>query len=167
MQQNVTKIFFLIITIVSFSCATTKQIHPNQIDVLDALLRNSTNKVYYKTLVTDGTSLMKPIATFITDNLEFQFCDEVIIEESEIIFLKQEFKKLNVVNLYNVSKASSNKLTKQKIQYKTSFISLPILFRNNTMALIYTTQTYGNSFLLLQKEKDKWNVKCSSLITIE
>jgi hypothetical protein len=50
---------------------------------------------------------------------------------------------------------------------KSSVISLPILFRNNTMAIYYNTETSGGSLTLLQKRNSKWKIICSSSVWIE
>ena len=82
-------------------------------------------------------------------------------------YLKREFKMQKVINLHNLPLIYKQNLTKEKIRFETSFISTPILFRNNTMAIYYNTQTYGGSLTLLQKRNSKWEIICSSSVWIE
>lgn len=164
--QNVN--IFVFVCFVNLSCSSVKKpISKNQINVLNTILNSSKYSIYYKTIINNGTNLRKPIEEYITKNLEFQFCDFNFVNESEILLLKKEFKKQKVENLYKLPLIYKNKLTKNKILYEASFISLPILFRNNTMAVYYNTQTYGGNLTLLQKKNSEWKIICSSSVWIE
>lgn len=150
------------------SCSSVKAtISENQIDVLNTIINSSKHNIYYKTIIDNGTSLQNPIEDYITDNLEFQFCDSNVLNDTEIVFLRKEFKKQKKKNMFKLPLIKRENLTKEKKRLETSFISLPILFRNNTMAIYYNTQTYGGDFILLQKRNANWKVICSSSVWVE
>ncbi|MDX6745505.1 hypothetical protein SHK09_01775 [Polaribacter sp. PL03] len=165
---NANKLVFIWICFVILSCSSAKEItDENQINVLNTIIQSSKSSIYYKTINNNGTSFKKPIEEYITDNLEFQFCETYIIKENDIVFLRKEFKKLKVKNLYKLPSIYKKNITKEKKSFETSFISIPILFRNNTMAIYYSTETYGGSLTLLQKRNSKWETICSSSVWIE
>ncbi|WP_440120737.1 hypothetical protein [Tenacibaculum sp. Ill] len=160
---NVRNFICFFIYLITISCSSKKLlISENQINVLNEILHSSNNNIYYKTIVND---LEKPIEAYISNEMEFQFCENEVITPDEISFLKKQ--QLEVVNLYKLPLDIKEKVTRKKKDIETSHISVPILFRNNTMALYYNTQRYGGNFMLLKKEKSKWKVICSSLVWIE
>jgi len=163
---NVNIFFYLFILFTVISCSSKKLlINKNQINVLNEVLYSSNYNIYYKTIIND---LNKPIKDYIINDMEFQFCENAgitSIKPSEIFFLKNQ--KLKTLNLYKLPLDLKGKITRKKKGFKTSYISIPILFRNNTMALYYITQRYGGSFMLLQKKKSKWVTLCSSQVWIE
>ena len=162
------KLVFIWICFLNLSCSSAKKaISENQINVLNTIIQSSKYSIYYKTINNNGTNLKKPIEKYITNNLEFQFCEPDIINENDIIFLRKEFERQKVKNLLKLPLINKKKLTKEKKRLETSFISLPILFRNNTMALYYNAQTYGGNLILLKKIKSKWEIICSSSVWIE
>lgn len=165
---NVNTLVFIWICFVNLSCSSAKEIiNENQINVLNKIIQSSKFSIYYKTVDNNGTSLKKPIEEYITNDLEFQFCESNIINENDIVFLRKEFKRQKIKNLYKLPLIYRKNLTKEKKRFETSFISIPILFRNNTMAIYYNTQTYGGSLTLLQKINSKWEIICSSSVWIE
>ena len=167
-ELNIKKLIFVFLCMVNLSCSSSKKtISKNQVNVLNTILHSSEYSIYYKTIINNGTSFKKPIEEYITDNLEFQFCESDIINKSEIVFLRKEFKNQKVKNLNKLQLNYSENLTKNKKIFETSFISIPILFRNNTMAIYYNTQTYGGNFTLLEKRDSEWKIICSSLVWIE
>ncbi len=160
---NANSFIYLFICFITISCSSKRLlIDENQIDVLNEVLKSSKYNTYYKTIIKD---LNKPIEDYITNDMEFQFCENDTIEPKEISFLKNQ--KLEIVNLYRLPLSIKEKITKKKKGFETSFISMPILFRNNTMAIYYSTQRYGGSFMLLKKENSTWKIICSSLVWIE
>ncbi|MGG8498150.1 hypothetical protein ACQY1Q_17250 [Tenacibaculum sp. TC6] len=157
------KFIYLSICLMTISCSSNKLIiSKDQTDILNEILYSSDYNVYYKTIISD---LNKPLEDYITSAMEFQFCENESIKPNEISFLKKQ--KLEVINLYKLPLNIKEKITRKKKDIKTSHISIPILFRNNTMALYYNTQRDGGSFMLLQKKETKWEIICSSLIWIE
>jgi hypothetical protein len=166
--QNVNKYIYVFFLFIIVSCSSNKVlISNNHIEVLNTILSSSRNKIFYKTIINDVNSLKKPINEYIKDNLQFQFCQSNIISEGEICFLRKKMKNLQTKSLLKLPLDYKNKLTKKKKEIEISFISIPILFRNNTMALYYNTQRYGGSFTLLQKKDSKWEIICSSSVWIE
>lgn len=158
------KFIYLFLCISFISCSSQKKIiSQNEIDVLNEVLHSSNNTIFYKTINKD---LNKLINGFINNDIEFKFCEkEIIIEPSEISFLKN--KKLEIRNLRRLPLNFKQKLTKKKRKIETSHISMPLIFRNNTMAIYYNSETYGGSFILLNKKKSKWKILCTSQVWIE
>lgn len=166
--QNVIKLFFIWFCLLTLSCSPTKKlINQNEIDVLNAIIKSSKFSVYYKTIDNNGTSLKKPIGDYINNDLEFQFCETNIINYNEVGFLKKEFNNQEIIKLSKLPSIYKKNLTKEKKQFETTYISLPILFRNNKMAIYFNSQTYGAEFILLQKNKTEWKIICSSMVWIE
>ena len=89
---NANKLIFVWICFLNLSCSSVKKaISKNQINVLNTIIQSSRFSIYYKTINNNGSSLKKPIEEYITNDLEFQFCESNIITENDIVYLKREF----------------------------------------------------------------------------
>jgi hypothetical protein len=62
---------------------------------------------------------------------------------------------------------SFKKYTYNKKNNDIQFISYPVFFRNNTMAIYYSYSSFGGGFNLLQKKNSNWHKICSNSIWIE
>lgn len=155
---------YIFLCILFISCSTQKKIiNESQIAVLNEVLHTSNNTIFYKTINKD---LNKLVNDFITNDMEFKFCEkEIVFQPNEISFLRN--KKLDIVNLRKLPLKFKEKITIKRKNIEASYISMPLIFRNNTRALYYTTEKYGGSFMLLNKEKSKWKILCSSQVWIE
>jgi hypothetical protein len=168
--KNVIKVAVLILI---FGCSSNhkiSQLDKENINVLYSILNNS-NDVYYKTIIEDlGKSLDFQIEPYL---LEFSLCDKNInlgttkISNKEIIFLKKEFKTQSIIRIDKIDPSFKNKTTKRIERFKTVRISMPIVFRNGSMAIYYSNSTYGGGFSLLQKEDNRWKAICSNSVWIE
>ncbi|WP_428742302.1 hypothetical protein [Tenacibaculum sp.] len=142
----------------------------NEYEVLSYILKKSKGNIYYKTITEEGNI---PIESYVKNRyLEFYLCSNGIyspikIPKEEVVFLKQKVKSISVQRIDKLFPDLKDKTTKKKIRFKTSFISMPILFRNNTMAIYYATQTYGGEFKLLRKVNGEWETICANSVWIE
>ncbi|MGQ3678869.1 hypothetical protein [Tenacibaculum discolor] len=169
--QNVLKI--IIVVIFMNSCSSYKEAADNmnaEYEVLSSVLKESSGNIYYKTIIEEGNI---PIDSYVKDKyLEFYLCGKdvdspVKIPKEEVAFLKQKVKSVSVQRIDKLFPSLKEKTTKKKERLVTSFISMPILFRNNTMAIYYSTQTYGGEFKLLQKVNGEWETICANSVWIE
>lgn len=169
--QNVLKI--IIVVIFMNSCSSYREVVNNmntEYEVLSSVLKESSGNIYYKTIIEEGNI---PIDSYVKDKyLEFYLCGKdvdspVKIPKEEVTFLKQKVKSVSVQRIDKLFPNLKDKTTKKKTRFKTSFISMPILFRNNTMAIYYSTQTYGGEFKLLQKVNGEWETICANSVWIE
>lgn len=176
-MQVVKKIVTVIVMVSAFqtltliSCSTIKKSSEKTDEVRKILVTiTNYNMVYYKTIVQD---LKKPIESYLKNYLlEFELCSKDIdsnsrkISKEEITFLKSKFKNQNIVRLDRLNPKLEN-LTKTKGKSKTSFVTIPIVFRNNFMAIYYSYTANGGGFNLLQKRNNKWEHICSNTVWIE
>lgn len=169
--QNVLKI--IIVVIFMNSCSSYKEAADNmnaEYEVMSSVLKKSSGNIYYKTIIEEGNI---PIDSYVKDKyLEFYLCGKdvdspVKIPKEEVAFLKQKVKSVSVQRIDKLFPSLKEKTTKKKERLVTSFISMPILFRNNTMAIYYSTQTYGGEFKLLQKVNGEWETICANSVWIE
>lgn len=153
------------------SCSTLKKSVDNQNDIKN-ILENiiNQNQVYYKTIIKD---LGKPIDYYIEPHLlEFHLCgselnnDLITITNNEIDSLKIEFsnQKVTIINKLDLN-IKTNLTKKQKLN--TSFISMPVLFRNNNLAIYYSYSRNGGGFNLLKKINGEWKNICANSVWIE
>lgn len=163
----------ILLSIILSSCSSIEQIALKDAEtkrILRNIVKNNPNKVYYKTITLDGD---KPIVSYVNQEyLEFYLCkkgiDSVIkIPKNEIKFIKEKFKTHKVLKLDKLLPKLKDKLSKKEEKLKTQYISIPVLFRNNTMALYYNLETYGGEFTLMQKNNGKWNVICGRSVWVE
>ena len=168
--QNVIKLTLLLLIINCSSKRIITEKFSNEYEVLNHILKNSNGNIYYKTVVKDGEI---PVESYVKDEfLEFYLCGSEVdspvkIDKKSINLLKENFKNLRVERLDKLLPVLANKTIKKKVRLKTSFITTPVLFKNNTMAMYYSTQTYGGEFKLLQKMNGKWKTICSNSVWIE
>ena len=169
--KNVIKVVALILI---FSCSSNHkifQLDKENINALHSILSNSNETIYYKTIIEDlRKSLDSQIEPYL---LEFSLCDKNInqgatkISNKEIIFLKKEFKAQSIIRIDKINPNFKNKTTKKIERFKTARISMPIVFRNGSMAIYYSNSTYGGGFNLLQKKDNRWKAICSNSVWIE
>lgn len=167
-----------IISISSFlvfmlSCSSTKKTTEMDIElkeVLEYIVKKNSSEIYYKTIIRD---VNKSIASYINEEyLEFYLClkkiDSVVkIPKKEIQYVKRKFKEQSIQNLNKLLPKLKNNIKKNREKFKTKYISMPVLFRSNTMALYYNLQEYGGEFTLLKKNNGKWEVICGRSVWIE
>jgi hypothetical protein len=159
-------VLFLALTI---SCSSTKQelVVTDDVQKIFSLIGQN-NQIHYKTIVED---LGNPIGYYIKSHLlHFDLCVDgskpSLITEKEIVFLKTSFDAQKTIRLDKLRLKIKN-LIHKKGNGKTSFISAPVIFRNNTMAVYYSFSRYGGGFKLLQKKRDTWQQMCSNTVWIE
>ncbi|CAL2089927.1 hypothetical protein [Tenacibaculum sp. 190524A05c] len=161
--KNAIKFLFLLIFIVS--CSSYKNYDTNN-DMEEILsLLSEKQSIYYKTIDED---LKQSLDTYINLNdFDFDLCTDSkeVITKEELKIIKQKTKNLNRVNLKRMYPSVDLKIKKESL--KISFISYPILFRQNKAAIYHKTGTYGGSFNLLIKKQNKWTFACSKSIWIE
>ena len=164
-----------IICLLILSSLSAQEITINNSDdlkVLESILKRSKDGTkYYKTIIKDRKT---PIASYVEDYLlEFNLCafdvdtSTVRISDNELSFLKQKFSKQKVKRIDRLFPKYKSKTTKKHERFKTASISMPVTFRNGTMALYFASGTYGAEFNLLNKKHDKWESICSSIVWIE
>ncbi|MFY7671793.1 hypothetical protein ACOSP6_11970 [Tenacibaculum sp. MEBiC06402] len=156
---------FLFLLFFLFNCSSYKKHNTNN-DIEEILsLLSKKESIYYKTINQD---LDQSLGTFINLNsFDFELCidgKEVIVKE-EIKYIKEKIKDLKKVNLKRLYPKIGFKTKRE--HSKASFISYPILFRENKAAIYYQKGRYGGSFSLLIKKQNKWIYKCSKSIWIE
>ena len=169
--QNVLKI--IIVVIFMNSCSSYKEAADNmnaEYEVMSSVLKKSRGNIYYKTIIKEGDIALESYVK--NKYLEFYLCGKdvdspVKIPKEEVAFLKQKVKSVSVQRIDKLFPSLKEKTTKKKERLVTSFISMPILFRNNTMAIYYSTQTYGGEFKLLQKVNGEWETICANSVWIE
>jgi hypothetical protein len=140
--------------------------------VLESILKNSKEgSIFHKTIVKEWRT---PIESYVKDYLlEFYLCvndidkASVRISQEEVWFLKEKFSKQSVERIDRLIPDLKKKTTEKHKRFKTSIISMPVTFRNGTMALYYHTETYGGGFNLLQKRDNNWEIICSNSVWIE
>ncbi|MGG8498163.1 hypothetical protein ACQY1Q_17315 [Tenacibaculum sp. TC6] len=167
-------IILLTLLFLFINCSSNQKIaeqNNEEIKVLRYILKNSSNSsTYYKTIINDGKI---PINTYIKgEYLEFYLCSKEVdsfikIPKQDILFLQEKFKTLSIQRLDKLLPEFKDKITKKKERFETSFISIPVLFNNNSMAIFYSLQTYGGEFKLLKKSKGEWKTICSNSVWIE
>lgn len=128
-------------------------------------------KIYFKTITSEFD---EPISDYIdTNSLTFDLCSEefrtgkIQFSEEEIKFLKSQFDLQVQINLNRISPKLNKKTSRKREEFITRNISLPVVFRGDTLALYYSSGRYGGQFNLLQKKSDTWQMACSSLVWIE
>ncbi|MEY8860826.1 hypothetical protein [Tenacibaculum singaporense] len=173
-MRKVPSVFKIIIIVIFMSsCSSYREVVDNmntEYEVLSSVLKESRGNIYYKTIIEEGNI---PIESYIENKyLEFYLCSNgvdspVKIPKEEVAFLKQKVKSVSVQRIDKLFPNLKEKTTKKKERLVTSFISMPILFRNNTMAIYYSTQTYGGEFKLLQKVNGEWETICANSVWIE
>jgi hypothetical protein len=167
--RNAINIFYVFIF---FSCSPTKSnfIEQNieEIEVLNEIVNENT---YYKTIIKD---LNKPIDFYVQKHfLQFNLCindsltNNIVLNEEDIMFIKQKFRNSRTFRIDNLNNKFKAKITKDKIRFKTNYISYPVIFRDDKLAIFYYSSTYGANFNLLKKISGKWKIVCSSQVWIE
>lgn len=168
------KLLFILILFSFFSCSSKKGIskisEENSI-VLNSILSNSSGEIYYQTITED---VQKPLESYFEPYLlEFNLCNKnvdssiVKISKQEMGFLKENFKNQSKIRIGGIHPEFKNKITKKKERLKTFYISMPVVFRNGTLAIYYISGTYGGGFNLLRKANSKWEMICSNSVWIE
>ncbi len=143
-----------------------------ELKVLESILSNSNNSTtYYKTIIEDQKT---PLTTYIEAYLlKFYLCTNdidsasVIISDEEVNLLRQKFSKQKVKRIDKLLPKYKNRTTKKHERYKTGSISMPVTFRDGTMALYFSLSTYSGEFNLLRKKNDTWEKVCSNAVWIE
>ncbi len=159
--------FLLFITFLSCSVPQKKVLESSEMEKALLSILNQNGTVYFKTIVKD---LGKPIASYIKPYLlDFILCGENFslestkITDKEITFLKTQFENQTVIPLERLIGKHKNITRKTK----TSYMTTPVLFRNNTRAIYYSLTSDGGGFHLLQKKEGNWSLMCSNSIWIE
>ncbi len=172
--QSVIKYLLLfsicISTIGCFQKPNSHKFKDERYDILNLVLdKTKFGDVYYKTINKDSE---KPIENYL-DREVFDSCicsmnnNSFNLDDKEIDFIKKQFKNQKIIDLSKIHFLSKKRLTKRRDKRNTYFISMPILFRNNTMAIYYTLQADGGYFTIVQKDGKKWDIVCSCSAWIE
>lgn len=164
----------LLILIFFFNCSANQivsEIDDDKINILNSILNKSNTTVYYRTIIED---LNKPISFLLNQTtLNFNFCNKDIdptrrvISDIEILFLKNKFKKQTTLKIDKINSTFKDKVTKKNERFKTTYITIPEVFRGGKMAIYYSNSTYGGEFTLLKKVNNKWEKICSSSVWLE
>lgn len=173
MQKVLNVLKIIIVVIFMNSCSSYKEAADNmnaEYEVLSSVLKKSRGNIYYKTIIKEGDIALESYVK--NKYLEFYLCIKGIntpikVSKEEVLFLKQKIKNISIQRIDKLFPSLKEKTTKKKERLVTSFISMPILFRNNTMAIYYSTQTYGGEFKLLQKVNGEWETICANSVWIE
>lgn len=156
---------FLLLLICVVSCSSYKYYDTNN-DIEEILsLLSEKKSIYYKTINQD---LDKSLDAFINlSSFDFELCidEKEVISKEELKYIKEKNKNLKQINLKRRYPLVNFKTKRENS--KISFISYPILFRQNKAAIYYQTGRYGGSFSLLIKKQNKWTFKCSKSVWIE
>jgi hypothetical protein len=91
--------------------------------------------------------------------------DNTFLVKEEWEVLNSEFHKLKKQKLPKSILKRSNQSDSTK--YETTYITWPILFRDNSYAVYYSEQRYGGEINLLKKENGKWKEYCYYMVWIE
>ena len=169
------RIFIIVIVlIITPSCSSTNELSKVQeesLEVLNDVILKSNGEIYYKSINSDR---QEPISSYVQKYLlEFHLCVKDIdrsktkISEQEVSYLHERFSNHKIVRLDKLSSEFSEKTVKKHKRFKTVSISLPVVFRNGTMAIYYVSGTYGGGFSLLQKSNNNWNIICGNTVWIE
>lgn len=178
MIKKTTKSSRFLIIVVSFAfimvkCTSNKNVinyDNNVTEVLHDIIKEANKKTYYKTIIKDSG---EPISSYVNNEyLEFYLCvseidSAIIIPKNEVVYLNQKFRQLTVARIDKILPKLNQNITRKKNELETSYISIPIFFRNNTMAIYYFRERYGAGFNLLQKKNEKWKKICSRTVWIE
>lgn len=164
----------LIVFILTLSCSSAKgvlEIQEENLEVLNHVLENSKGGIiYYKSINYDLNEL---IGSFVINGLNFDLCIKDIdssltkFSDQESSYLSDEFNKQNIVRIDRLKPEFEERTVKKHERFETVSISIPVVFRNGTMAIYYYSGTYGGGFNLLQKNSDNWEVVCSNSVWIE
>jgi hypothetical protein len=154
-------------------CACSSQKHAKELSDAQMEILNSIvgEKVYHKTIISEFD---EPISNYVENNfLEFNLCFEglgarrIEFSEEELKILKNQFDSQVKINLNRISPKLKQGATRKREEFKTVSISLPAVFRGDSLALYYISGRYGGEFSLLQKKSGTWQKACSSLVWIE
>jgi len=164
-------IIYSIAATVILGCSSYKKLtarHKDNLSALESILRKSNGGIYHRTIIQEN---QKPISLYVESyNFELNLCvpdadpASVYISDREFAFLKKEFSNQTVVKLDRLYPELRNKMIKKHQRFKTVSISMPVVFRNGSMAMYYATGTYGGEFGLLQNKQGKWERICSSIV---
>jgi hypothetical protein len=168
-RNVVINIFYILLL---FGCSSTKSNFTEQnieeIIILNNIIKENT---YYKTIIKD---LNKPIDFYVQKHfLQFNLCvndslrNNIVLNEEDTIFIKQKFRNQKTLRIDHLNNEIKVKTTKDRIRFKTNYISLPVIFRDGKLAIFYNSSPYGSSFNLLKKIDGKWKIVCSSQVWIE
>ena len=162
---------FSILSLLCYACSSqryARELSVSQRQILNSLV---SEKVYHKTIISEFD---EPISNYIEDNfLSFNLCIEefgakkIIISDEELKFLKSRFDSQKIINLNKLNPKLSNRAAQKRVRFETLSISLPVIFRGDSLGLYYVSGTYGVEFGLLMKKNKSWEKVCSSLVWIE
>ena len=168
MQKAKNAVKLLVILIIVGCSSVIKDV--KKTNDLQKIMYLITNKdVFYKSVIKDKK---KPIYLFVQPNLlEFNLCDtnglgEIQLSNNEVEFIRDEYRIQRKVRLDKILN-KNNYLSTNKLGNETKFITVPVIFRNNTMAIYYSYSKYGGGFNLLQKKDSNWQVVCSNAVYLE
>lgn len=161
-----------ILSLLYYACSSqryARELSVSQREILNSVVSEA---VYHKTLISEFD---KPISNYVETNfLEFDLCSseefrakKIQLSEDEIKFLKSRFDSQKIINLNRLNPKLSNRAAQKRERFKTVSISLPVIFRGDSLGLYYVSGTYGGEFGLLQKKNNSWEKVCSSLVWIE
>lgn len=91
--------------------------------------------------------------------------NNAFLNKEEWETLNSKFYKLKKQRLPNIRPKDLNKTDSTKDE--TTYITLPILFRDNSYAVYYSEQGYGGQINLLKKEHGQWKEYCAYMVWIE
>jgi len=162
---------FSILTFLVSACSSQKyarELSATQMEILNSVV---SEKVYHRTIVSEFD---EPISNYVENNfLDFNLCTEefgstkIKISKSELEFLKSNFDSQTSININRIIPKLRKRAVRKRQRFKTVSISLPVVFRGDSLGLYYTSGTYGGEFSLIQKKNNSWEKICSSLVWIE
>ncbi len=160
-------LFFISLNAQSLPIGGSEELHI----LVSVVRRSSDNNIYFKTIVEEW---QKPIESYIQRNyLDFNLCvpkadsHMIYISDEELRYLKRRFSNHSVKGIDKLKPELKDKTTRDSRRFETVHISMPVIFRNGTMAIYYAAGTYSGEFNLLSKKDGKWQPLCSSLVWIE
>ncbi|MCL6273280.1 hypothetical protein M3P19_04625 [Muricauda sp. 2012CJ35-5] len=157
-------ISLIILGFVIHSCASAKkaqELDQETIALFDWILQHhAQNRIYLKTTVKDAYE--PQLSNYI--NLENgilgecfgQTYDNFNLRSEELRHLKKEFQQQVVIKLAKLNLKNSHRLTRNKKDSSTLFVSKPVLLRNNQYAIYYLADNSSSEFRILQKTPSGW-----------
>ena len=167
--MKISKHFYIgILLLTSISCASQSGLTESKANVIESIITDSKYGVYNRTFSNED---LNQLDIKLEDLNFWNPCkyklerENGLLSDKEISFINKQFKNLESVSIE--SNSPNLKFQKDSENTRLSFISLPILFRNDNYAVYYSMQRYGGQINLLKKENNKWTKYCSYLVWIE
>lgn len=162
---------FSILSLLLCACSSQKyaiQLTSEQREILNSIVGK---KVHQKTIISEFD---EPISKYVEDNfLAFNLCSKefgsqkVQITDEELEYLKNQFDRQTIINLNRLNPKLRIRASRKRERFKSINISLPVVFRGDSLGLYYVSGTHAGEFSLLQKKNNNWEKACSSLVWIE